>query len=59
MAFGSDAFTADMAKALDSDVLYGTGLTDEDLAYENDLVDDALATEAVKPTGLLSRMEGE
>jgi hypothetical protein len=59
MAFGSAAFTADMAKALDSDVLYGTGLTDEDLAYENDLVDDALATEAVKPTGLLSRMEGE
>lgn len=46
MAMGSSGFVADMAKALEEDVLIGTGLTDEDLAYENDLVEDALATEA-------------
>ena len=43
---GSSGFVADMQQALVEDVLVGTGLTDEDLAYENDLVEDALATEA-------------
>lgn len=43
---GSSGFVADMQQALVEDVLVGTGLTDEDLAYENDLIDDALATEA-------------
>lgn len=46
MAIVSTTFTADMQKALEDDVLTGTELTDEDLAYENDLADDALAIEA-------------
>lgn len=52
MAIASSTFTADMQRALEEEVLVGTGLTDADLDYENDLAEDALATEAAAAGGL-------
>jgi len=43
-SFGGSGFTADLAAALKSPSLRGAGLTDEDLDFENDLLDDGLAT---------------
>ena len=43
-SFGGTGFTADLAAALKSPSLRGAGLTDEDLDFENDLLDDGLAT---------------
>lgn len=43
-SFGGSGFAADLAAALDDPSLRGAGLTDEDLEYENDLLDDGLAT---------------
>lgn len=43
-SFGGSGFAADLAAALDDPSLRGAGLTDEDLEYENELLDDGLAT---------------
>ena len=43
-SFGGSGFTADLAAALKSPSLRGAGLTDEDLDFENDLLEDAIAT---------------
>lgn len=43
-SFGGHGFAADLTEALEEVDLRGTALTDEDLEYENDLVEDGLAT---------------
>lgn len=58
MAMASTGFVADMQKALDDDVLIGTGLTDADIDYENDLAEDALATSSVAAGGFAGGFAG-
>lgn len=48
-SFGSSTFTSEMADALDGVTLRANELNDDDYEYENDLLEDALATDAVPP----------